>query len=245
MMTDVVSNCISYMERITPGLLLVSLCIAAIVTILALGIGALSARIALALPRVLSIVIRILLFLFILMPPTLMGILVSRLLVMVWPALHRFRDTMPVLPWIREMLPGRVAISSAVGALVVSLPILLLLACAAIRRVDAETILAARTLGMQDKVILRHVILPQARPLLVPGVILTFVRALGESSATAVVLSNAPVERGLLQDLAEAIANGAYLCICLYIAGCLLAGGLLILLDHLYERHHASAHRIR
>lgn len=223
----------------TPRLLCASLCITAVVTALALLLGVPLARLLARLPRAVVRLIEILLILALLPVPTLLGIVIYRAILQnaqPWNLLHR------LLPWMSS-----ITLASAIGALAVSFPILLLLAIAAFRSVDKETVLAARTLGMRRSAIVWNVILPQARPGIVAGVVLCGARALGESTATAVTLAGSAAREGdLLQVLDAGIRSGGYLLIVLWIAGWLLIAGLvLLILRACSRRRGARSTRIR
>ena len=72
---------------------------------------------------------------------------------------------------------------SMVAGFVVSFPIFYVIARLGFERVDGNTILAARTLGMSRGAICRNVILPQAKRSIVTGIFIVFMRAAAESSA--------------------------------------------------------------
>lgn len=238
MIRDVLANYIIYLSGMVPGILCAGIGIAAVVTAIARLVGVPLAGLIARMPRSISLVMRAILFLFILPAPTLTGILVRR--IYEWDA--------PVILLVRNALTmlRPVTVASGVGAGIVSFPILVLFTAAALRRVDPETVLAAQTLGMKNSVIHRKVVLPQARSGIVNGTVLCCVRALGESMATAAALADPDMWTGdLLSVLISSIDSGAYACACLYVAGWLLVGGLVLLLYHLLLRRRAGKHRAR
>lgn len=233
MMTNVWDNCILYLEGMIPWTLRTGICIAAVVMMLARLIGVPLASLVTRMPRTMSLLVRILLFVFVLPAPTLTGMLVCRLCAMDTALTTAVRATFPSL--------NQVTLSSALGALIVSFPILVLFAIAALHRVNPETVFAARTLGMKDSIIRRRVILPQARSGIAAGVILCGARALGESTATAAALADPAVLQGdLLSVFLADIMNGSYAMACLWIAAWLLVGGIVLFLYHLCHRVHGA-----
>lgn len=179
---------------------------------------------------VLQRILGIVLLLLALIPPAVAGLLTRRALSMDLPVLTTLQETLPA--------PCGMVIASAISAIIVSLPILLLFTAAALHRVDPETVLAARTLGMQNKAIRQRVILPQARPLLIPGVVLSLARAAGEATATAALLADPAYNRGdLMMTLMDAIRSGVYLRIYVWVAAWLLLAGLFLLLLHRCSKH--------
>lgn len=236
MMNEMISNCIIYVTGMVPGILCAGACIGAAVTILARAIGVPLAAGTTRLPRVIAWVIRVLLFLLALLPPTLTGMTIRRLLRAELPAMIRIRHLFPAL--------NPITVSSTLGALVVSTPILILFAAAALHHVNPETVLAAQTLGMKRSVIRKRVILPQARTGILTGTVLCYARALGESTATAAVLADPVMLEGrMVSAFTTSILTGTYVMACLWIVGWLLAGGLVLLCYSLCCRRRTASYR--
>lgn len=222
----------------TPQLLLAAAVIAALATILGGLIGLPLAHLMVRLPRPLASLMNVLLILLILPAPTLTGIAVCRAAVSYAPFMTMLTR---MAPWLRLA-----TVLSAAGACVVSIPILILLAAAALRRVDPETVLAARTLGMRRAQIRRHVILPQARSGIAAGVVLCAVRAFGEAAVTAAALGDpATLQEPLLTVFTADLLDGTYVGACLWIILWLLAGGGILLLYHGYRRRRRGVHHKR
>ena len=81
---------------------------------------------------------------------------------------------------------------AVIAATVVSLPIMYRTMRAAIEQVDENLVYAARTLGLGEFRIFRKIIIPEALPGLLAGVILSFARAMGEFGATIMIAGNIP-----------------------------------------------------
>lgn len=92
--------------------------------------------------------------------------------------------------------------ATVLAAVVVAFPIMYQTAKGAFRQVDQELILAARAFGCSDGRVLWRILIPLAWPGLLAGLILTFVRSLGEFGATLMVAGNIP---GKTQTLPVAI----------------------------------------
>ena len=82
--------------------------------------------------------------------------------------------------------------AAVLASYVVSLPLMLKTARAALEAVDPNLINASYTLGHSEWRTLFRVILPLARKGLLAGTVLTFARALGEFGATLMVAGNIP-----------------------------------------------------
>jgi len=95
-----------------------------------------------------------------------------------------------------ETLTGQPLVFSwqgaVVAACVASLPLFIGNARVALAAVDADVVGAARTDGASGWAVLRHVLLPLARPGLVAGTTLAFARALGDFGATLMVAGDTP-----------------------------------------------------
>lgn len=82
--------------------------------------------------------------------------------------------------------------ATVIAAVVVSLPLMYRAAKGAFEQVDVSTIWAARTLGMSETKIFLRVMIPQARPGILAGAVLSFARGLGEFGATLMIAGNIP-----------------------------------------------------
>ena len=91
---------------------------------------------------------------------------------------------------------------AVIAAAVVSFPLMYRAARGAFEQMDQTLIFAARTLGMPERVIFWHVILPACWPGVAAGTVLAFARALGEFGATAMLAGNIP---GKTQTMSLAI----------------------------------------
>ncbi len=99
-----------------------------------------------------------------------------------------------------------------VAATVIAFPLMYRNARSAFEQVDVNLIYAGRTLGMSETTIFWKVIMPNARPGILSGTILTFARALGEYGATAMLAGNIPGKTGTIsQKIAMVIQDGDYL----------------------------------
>lgn len=97
------------------------------------------------------------------------------------------------------------------AATVIAFPLMYRSARAAFEQVDANLIYAARTLGMSEAAIFWKIIIPQAKPGILAGTILTFARALGEYGATAMLAGNIPGKTSTIsQRIAMVIQDGDY-----------------------------------
>jgi molybdate transport system permease protein len=82
--------------------------------------------------------------------------------------------------------------AAAVASFVVSLPLMIKTAKAAIESVDRNLIHAAYTLGHSESATALRVILPLSKKGLIAGAILAFARGLGEFGATLMIAGNIP-----------------------------------------------------
>lgn len=92
--------------------------------------------------------------------------------------------------------------ATVIAAVTVSFPIMYQTAKGAFQQVDAGLLDAARVFGSTETRLLWRVLLPLAWPGLLAGLILSFVRALGEFGATLMLAGNIP---GRTQTLPVAI----------------------------------------
>lgn len=99
--------------------------------------------------------------------------------------------------------------AAVLAAVVVAFPLMYRGAKGAFEQVDEEVIWAARTLGLSELQIFMRILIPEALPGILAGLILAFARALGEFGATLMIAGNIP---GVTQTMPLAIyfatANG-------------------------------------
>lgn len=225
MIQTILSNYIAYMAQMSIEILCAGVCAAGLITVLAVVIGWPLALVVSECPVGVRYVVSILCVPFLLMPPLVPAIRVYGLLA-------------------NGMIMGRgcsaiIALVSAglVEAAIVSMPITFLVSIYAVRQVDPETVLAARTLGIRRSVIRRKVILPQASSRIMVGTILTFVRACGAFMAAAMILQTEGLLEGTVEGVvAGLVQEGIYLNVLLWTALVTLAGVLLILVCGMRHR---------
>lgn len=82
--------------------------------------------------------------------------------------------------------------ATVIAATAVSFPIMYQMAKGAFQQVDSELLDAARVFGYSERKILWNIMVPLAWPGILAGLILTFVRALGEFGATLMLAGNIP-----------------------------------------------------
>lgn len=92
--------------------------------------------------------------------------------------------------------------AAVIAASLVSLPLMYQNCKVALAGVDPAYLKAARTLGMDEGMIFRRIILPLAAPGILSGLALSFARSLGEFGATLMVAGNLP---GLTQTMPLAL----------------------------------------
>ncbi|HCS37486.1 MAG TPA: molybdate ABC transporter permease subunit [Sphaerochaeta sp.] len=92
--------------------------------------------------------------------------------------------------------------ATVLAAVVVSFPLMYRAAKGAMEQVDDTLVWAARTLGMKERQIFIKVLIPEALPGIVAGVVVSFARALGEFGATLMIAGNIP---GRTQTIPTAI----------------------------------------
>ncbi len=96
---------------------------------------------------------------------------------------------------------------ATVAAAVAALPLFVAYARVALAAIDPDIVGAARTDGAGRRDLLRHVLLPLARPGLTAGIALAFARALGEFGATLMVAGDTP---GQTQTLPLALYDAVF-----------------------------------
>ncbi|MDR0668933.1 MAG: molybdate ABC transporter permease subunit [Treponema sp.] len=137
------------------------------------------------------------------LPPTVAGFFL----------LYIFGVRGPVGKFFLDFFGLRIAFSwsaTVLASVVISFPLMYRSARGALEQVDPTLIYAARTLGMSEWAIFFKVSLPSAVPGVVSGVILAFVRGLGEFGATAMIAGNiAGKTRTLPLAIYSAVAAGS------------------------------------
>lgn len=99
-----------------------------------------------------------------------------------------------------------------IAATVIAFPLMYRNARAAFEQLDVNLIYAGETLGMSDFWIFWKIVVPNAKPGLLAGMVLTFARALGEYGATSMLAGNIPGKTGTIsQKIAMVIQDGDYL----------------------------------
>lgn len=98
-----------------------------------------------------------------------------------------------------------------IAAVVIAFPLMYKNARSAFEQVDKNVIDAGRTLGLSEWKIFWRVVLPNAKPGISSGTILTFARALGEYGATSMIAGNIPGKTGTVsQEIALVLQDGNY-----------------------------------
>lgn len=82
--------------------------------------------------------------------------------------------------------------AAVIAAVIVSLPLMYRTTRAAFELIDPNIINAAKTLGISNFRIFRHIIIPNSKSGIIAGVVLSFTRALGEFGATIMFAGNVP-----------------------------------------------------
>lgn len=96
-----------------------------------------------------------------------------------------------VVPWINRIQPpGQSLLAGCVVLSLMILPVIALTSAMAIRRVIHEQRQAVLALGMRRDTFLLRIVLPVARRGILSGVVLAFVRAIGETMAVVMVCGN-------------------------------------------------------
>ena len=124
----------------------------------------------------------------------------------------------PVGQFLLDFLSVKIIFSwtaTVIASVVVSFPLMYRSARGAFEQVDKTLIMAGQTLGMSERRIFWHVVMPNALPGVASGGVLAFARGIGEFGATAMIAGNiANMTRTLpLAIYSEVAANnmeGAY-----------------------------------
>ena len=165
--------------------LLNSLRIAAISTVLVFFLGILCAYYVARLPRVVKGVLDVILTLPLVLPPTVMGYFLLRLM----------GPRRPLGLWFLETFDLRLTMVWYAGifaAASVAFPLMYRTARGAFESFDQNLAYAAQTLGRSNTWIFWRVRMPCCRQGILAGTVLTFARALGEYGATSMVAGYTP-----------------------------------------------------
>ena len=92
--------------------------------------------------------------------------------------------------------------AAVLAAVVVSLPLMYRTTRGAFEQLDPNILNAAKTLGISNWNIFRHILLPNTRQGILAGLVLSFTRAMGEFGATIMFAGNVP---GKTQTMSTAI----------------------------------------
>ncbi|MEG0824539.1 MAG: molybdate ABC transporter permease subunit [Oscillospiraceae bacterium] len=98
---------------------------------------------------------------------------------------------------------------AAIAAAVVSFPLMYRSARGAFEQLDPTLLQAGRTLGLSEWRLFCRVALPNARPGIIAGAVLSFARAMGEFGATTMLAGNIPGKtRTMALAVYSAVQNG-------------------------------------
>ena len=165
--------------------LLNSLRIAAISTAIILFLGVLAAYYIAKLPPLIKGALDVLLTLPLVLPPTVVGYLLLRLL----------GPTRPLGAFVLELFGIKLVMtwwSAVFATVVVAFPLMYRTARGAFEAFDRDLADAGRTLGLSNTWIFWHVRLPACRQGILAGAVLSFARALGEYGATSMIAGYTP-----------------------------------------------------
>lgn len=99
-----------------------------------------------------------------------------------------------------------------IAASIIAFPLMYQNARAAFEVIDRNLIYAGRTLGMSEFSIFWKIVMPNARPGIASGTILTFARAMGEYGATSMLAGNIPGKTATIsQRIAMVMQDQDYL----------------------------------
>ena len=162
-----------------------SLRIAGISTVIVFFLGILAAYYIARLPRVLKGVLDVILTLPLVLPPTVVGYLLLRLL----------GPRRPLGIWLLENFGIRVTMtwwSAIIATAVVVFPLMYRTARGAFESFDETLGYAGQTLGLSDTRIFWQIRMPYCRQGILAGTVLAFARALGEYGATSMIAGYTP-----------------------------------------------------
>jgi len=197
----------------------ISLKTGVVAAVLSLFLGILAARRVVSMKRVKKNIVDSILTMPMVLPPTVAGFLLL-LIFSKRRAFGAFLDGTLHIQVIQTWL------GCILAATVIAFPLMYKSARAAFELVDQNTIYVARTLGLSEREIFWKILLPQAKPGIVSGFILSFSRAMGEYGATSMLAGNISGKTSTIsQRIAMVIQDGDYLtagfwvvvvvCICL------------------------------
>lgn len=162
-----------------------SLRIAAISTVIIFFLGIWAAHAIAKLPRLVKGILDVILTLPLVLPPTVVGYLLLRLLGPKRPIgllfLELF-DTKLVMTWW----------SAIFATVVVAFPLMYRTARGAFESFDETLAYAGQTLGLSNRYIFWHIRMPACRQGILAGTVLAFARALGEYGATSMIAGYTP-----------------------------------------------------
>ena len=165
--------------------LLNSLRIAAVSTVVVYFLGIFLANLVAKANRIVKGVLDVVLTLPLVLPPTVVGYLLLRVL----------GPKQPLGAWLMQAFGVRLTMvwyAAIVATVVVSFPLMYRTARGAFEAFDQNLADAARTLGRSETWIFWHVKMPCCQQGIIAGAVLAFARALGEYGATAMICGYTP-----------------------------------------------------
>lgn len=162
-----------------------SLRIAAISTVIIFFLGILAAYYIAKLPRLVKGVLDVLLTLPLVLPPTVAGYLLLRVL----------GPKRPLGAWVLEMFHVKMVMtwwSAIFATVVVAFPLMYRTARGAFESFDETLAWSGRTLGLSNSYIFWRIRMPVCRQGILAGTVLAFARALGEYGATSMIAGYTP-----------------------------------------------------
>jgi molybdate transport system permease protein len=164
--------------------MLISLRTASLSILITFFLGIFAARVVIGLKsNKIKIVIDGLLTMPLVLPPTVLGFFLLLI----------FGVKRPFGAFLLDFLSIKIVFSwtaTVLAAVVVSFPLMYRSSRGAFEQVDETLIMAGRTLGMSERKIFWHVVMPVALPGVASGGVLAFARGLGEFGATAMIAGN-------------------------------------------------------
>lgn len=209
--------------------LLLSLKISLIAISIVFILGLLAARLCMNVKGHLKWILDVLFTLPLVLPPTVVGFIL----------LIAFGKN----SWIGRVL-GQVDISfiftskgAVLAAVVVAFPLMYRAAKGAFEQVEEEIIWAARALGLPEWKIFIKILIPEAWPGIMSGIILAFARALGEFGATLMIAGNIPkVTQTIPLAIYFATSNGKMAVATLWTAVITLISCIMLWAMNCYDR---------
>lgn len=184
---------------ISPFLLSLRISLTAISIVFILGL--LAARLCMEMKGHLKWILDVLFTLPLVLPPTVIGFILLMLYNKNGP-IGKLFDRINVSFIFTER-------GAVLAAVVVAFPLMYRAAKGAFEQVDEELIWAARALGLSEIKVFTKVLIPEAWPGIISGLILAFTRALGEFGATLMIAGNIPkVTQTIPLAIYFAVANG-------------------------------------